>query len=40
MISTLVKVLKPARHDEAAMEKLVRGYTVPLKKQRPCKTAS
>ncbi|MFJ7151847.1 hypothetical protein ACIQVT_27280 [Streptomyces sp. NPDC100445] len=39
-ISTLVKLLKPARHDEAAMEKLIRGYTASLKKQHPCKAAS
>lgn len=39
-ISTLVKVLKPARPNEAAMEKLIRGYTASLKKQQPCKRAS
>ncbi|MFB0620755.1 hypothetical protein [Streptomyces sp. AGS-58] len=39
-ISTLVKVLKPARRDEAAMKKFIRGYTASLKEQRPCKAAS
>ncbi|WP_240468098.1 hypothetical protein [Streptomyces dangxiongensis] len=39
-ISTLVKVLKPARRDEAAMKKFIRRYTASLKEQRPCKAAS
>lgn len=39
-ISILIKVLKPGRQDEAAMKKLIRGYTDSLKERRPCKAAS
>ncbi|MEU6510637.1 hypothetical protein [Streptomyces sp. NPDC046942] len=36
-ISILIKVLKPARPDESAMEELIQGYTASLKEKRPCK---
>ncbi|WP_249399946.1 hypothetical protein [Streptomyces argyrophylli] len=36
-ISTLIKVLEPARPDESAMKKLIRGYTDSLKAQHPCR---
>ncbi|MEV0736257.1 hypothetical protein AB0I51_09845 [Streptomyces sp. NPDC050549] len=36
-ISTLVKVLKPARSDESAMKSLISDYTAKVKKQGPCK---
>jgi hypothetical protein len=39
-ISTLIKVLKPARQDESAMKDLITGYTASLKEQQPCKRAS
>ncbi|KUN45569.1 hypothetical protein [Streptomyces olivochromogenes] len=39
-ISTLVKVLKPARPDESAMKNLISGYTAALNKQGPCKRGS
>lgn len=39
-ISTLIKVLKPARPDESAMRKLIRGYTRSLKEQEPCRAGS
>jgi hypothetical protein len=39
-ISTLVRVLKPARPDESAMKSLISGYTAALKKQQPCKQGS
>ncbi|MET8562029.1 hypothetical protein ABZV75_16090 [Streptomyces flaveolus] len=39
-ISTLIKVLKPARPDESAMKKLIQGYTRSLKGQEPCKARS
>ncbi|WP_307820058.1 hypothetical protein [Streptomyces sp. MC1] len=39
-ISTLIKVLKPARPDESAMNKLIQGYTRSLKGQEPCKARS
>ena len=35
-ISVLIKVLKPARHDESAMKELISGYTSSLEKQQPC----
>ncbi|MET7489990.1 hypothetical protein [Streptomyces sp. NPDC005538] len=39
-ISTLVKVLKPARPDEAAMKNLISSYTAAIKKEGPCKPSS
>lgn len=39
-ISTLVKVLKPARPNESAMKSLISGYTAALNKQGPCKRGS
>jgi hypothetical protein len=39
-ISTLIKVLKPARSDEAAMKSLITDYTARVKKQGPCKKTS
>ncbi|MFJ9898839.1 hypothetical protein ACIQPR_36465 [Streptomyces sp. NPDC091280] len=39
-ISTLVKVLKPARSDESAMKSLITDYTAKVKKQGPCKKRS
>ncbi|MFG2358130.1 hypothetical protein [Streptomyces sp. NPDC048521] len=39
-ISTLIKVLKPARQDESAMKDLITDYTASLKEQQPCKRAS
>ncbi|MFF2203935.1 hypothetical protein [Streptomyces sp. NPDC058145] len=39
-VSTLVKVLKPARPDESSMKELIQGYTASLKKQQVCKRAS
>ena len=39
-ISTLVKVLKPARPDESAMKSLISSYTATIKKQGPCKRNS
>ncbi|WP_317445709.1 hypothetical protein [Streptomyces collinus] len=38
-ISTLVKVLEPARRDESAMKDLIQGYTTSLEGQHPCKAA-
>ncbi|MFF4492110.1 hypothetical protein ACFY0F_37580 [Streptomyces sp. NPDC001544] len=35
-ISTLVKVLEPARPNESAMRSLISGYTAALKKTGPC----
>ncbi|MGW5202236.1 hypothetical protein [Streptomyces spiralis] len=35
-ISTFIKVLKPARPDEAAMRNLITDYTTTYKKQQPC----
>ncbi|MGW4198998.1 hypothetical protein [Streptomyces sp. NPDC005004] len=35
-VSTLIDVLKPGRPDEAAMGRLVRGYTKSMKAQNPC----
>ncbi|WP_043683483.1 hypothetical protein [Streptomyces xylophagus] len=39
-ISTLIKVLKPARSDESAMKSLITDYTAKVKKQGPCKKRS
>ncbi|MER6976381.1 hypothetical protein [Streptomyces carpinensis] len=39
-ISTFVKVLKPARPNEAAMKRLITDYTSAYKKQQPCKAGS
>jgi len=39
-ISTLVKVLKPARPNESAMKSLISAYTATVKKQGPCKKTS
>lgn len=39
-ISTLIKILKPARPGESAMKKLIQGYTDSLKEQAPCKSKS
>ncbi|MEU2058125.1 hypothetical protein [Streptomyces bungoensis] len=39
-ISTLIKVLKPARPDETAMKKLVQGFTASVQAQHPCMAAS
>ncbi|MGV9428695.1 hypothetical protein ACWDO7_30965 [Streptomyces sp. NPDC003656] len=35
-VSTLVQVLKPGREDEAAMGRLIRGYTKSLGAGKPC----
>ena len=39
-ISTLIKVLKPARANESAMKDLISSYTATIKKQGPCKRSS
>ncbi|MEW2255897.1 hypothetical protein [Streptomyces sp. NPDC047869] len=39
-VSTLVKVLKPARPNESAMKELIQGYTASLNKQQVCERAS
>ncbi|MFE2419140.1 hypothetical protein [Streptomyces hokutonensis] len=39
-ISTLIKVLKPARPDESAIKSPINDYTAKVKKQGPCKKRS
>ncbi|MEU6812573.1 hypothetical protein ABZ920_27070 [Streptomyces sp. NPDC046831] len=39
-ISTLIKVLEPARKDESAMKDLIVGYTDALRAQKPCRQGS
>ncbi|MEV7691326.1 hypothetical protein ACFW1F_28280 [Streptomyces bungoensis] len=39
-VSTLIKVLEPARPDESAMKKLAQGYAASLKAEHPCRVAS
>lgn len=39
-ISILIKLLKPARPDEAAMMRLAERYTASVESQNPCKAAS
>lgn len=39
-ISTLVKILEPARRNESAVKDLIKGYTASLRKQHPCHATS